>query len=133
MERRRAGGVTIIHGGKLGRLSRHLSESTKLAAFAGLLGETMANDHPPEAFRGNQLELFGGEPAPASGSTADDMREFLCGLLAEARAAETMPWPPLTARLYRGLFPQLSFWLPEEESAQLRFEFEAELERLQAA
>jgi hypothetical protein len=79
------------------------------------------------------MELFGGEPLAASGSTPDEMRKFLQGLLAEARAAETMPWPPLTARLYRGLFPQLSFWLPEEESAQLRFEFETELARLEAA
>ena len=58
------------------------------------------------------------------------MREYLHRLLAEARAAKTMPWPPLTAKLYRGLFPQLSFWLPEEESAQLRREFEIELARL---
>lgn len=93
----------------------------------------MVCDYLPEAFRGSQLELFGGEPLPASRSTADEMREYLHSLLAEVRAAETMPWPPLTARLYRGLFPQLSFWLPEDESTQLRFEFEAELERLQAA
>lgn len=93
----------------------------------------MVHDQTPEAFRGNQLELFGGEPVPASRSTADEMREYLYRLLAEARAAETMPWPPLTAKLYRGLFPQLSFWLPEEESAQLRFEFETELARLEAA
>jgi hypothetical protein len=61
------------------------------------------------------------------------MREFLHELLAEARDAETMPWPPDRARFYRGLFPELSFWLPEEESAQLRFAFETELARLEAA
>jgi len=93
----------------------------------------MARDQTPEAFRGNQLELFGGKPVPTSRSTVDEMREYLHGLLAEARAAETMPWPPLTAKLYRGLFPQLSFWLPEEESAQLRDEFESELVRLETA
>jgi hypothetical protein len=89
-------------------------------------------DHP-DFFRGGQLELFGGEPAPASVSTPDEMRAYLHRLLAEARAASTIPWPPLTARLYRGLFPQLSFWLPEEESAQLRLAFETELARLDAA
>ena len=89
-------------------------------------------DHP-DFFKGGQLELFGGEPAPPSRSTADEMREYLHRLLAEARSASTMPWPPLTAQLYRGLFPQLSFWLPEEESAQLRLEFETELARLEAA
>ena len=35
-------------------------------------------------------------------------------------------WPPLNAKLYRQLFPQMTFWLPEEEGAQLRFEFEAD-------
>ena len=88
---------------------------------------------PPQAYRGSQLELFGGEPVRASNSTPEEMREYLHKLLAEARAAQTMPWPPLTARLYRGLFPELSFWLPEEESAQLREEFKAELARLEAA
>jgi hypothetical protein len=48
------------------------------------------------------------------------MRDFLRDLLAEARSARIMPWPPLTAQLDRGLFPQLSFWLPEDEAAQLR-------------
>lgn len=93
----------------------------------------MSHLDPADVFRGSQLELFGGEPVPASRSTPDEMRAYLHELLAEARAASTMPWSPLTAQLYRGLFPQLSFWLPEEESAQLRFEFEAELARLEAA
>jgi hypothetical protein len=93
----------------------------------------MAHDNQPEALRSGQLELFGGAPVPASRSTPEEMREFLHNLLTEARSAKMMPWPPLTAQLYRGLFPQLSFWLPEEESAQLRFEFETELARLEAA
>jgi hypothetical protein len=88
----------------------------------------MPHDDPPQACRGSQLELFGGEPAPASRSTADEMRGYLHELLAEARAAKTMP---ITAD--RGLFALLSFWLPEEESAQLRLEFETELARLNAA
>jgi DNA (cytosine-5)-methyltransferase 1 len=54
-------------------------------------------------------------------------------LLAEARTAETMPWPPVNAGLYRTLFPQLTYWLPEEEGALLRFEFEIEIARLDAA
>jgi hypothetical protein len=93
----------------------------------------MPNNDAPQAYRGSQLELFGGEPVAASRSTPAEMRAYLHELLAEARAASSMPWPPLTARLYRGLFPQLSFWLPEEESAQLRLEFETELARLDAA
>jgi hypothetical protein len=31
------------------------------------------------------------------------------------------------------MFPQMTFWLPEDEGAQLRLEFEAELARLEAA
>jgi hypothetical protein len=34
---------------------------------------------------------------------------------------------------YRTIFPQMTNWLPEEEGAQLRFEFEAELARLEEA
>jgi hypothetical protein len=30
-------------------------------------------------------------------------------------------------------FPQMTLWLPKEEAAQLRFEFEAKRARLQAA
>lgn len=93
----------------------------------------MADADPSNAYRGSQLELFGGEPALEPSATPEKMREYLHDLLAEARAANTMPWPPLTAQLYRGLFPQLSFWLPEEESAQLRQEFQTELARLDAA
>jgi len=93
----------------------------------------MPHDEPPLAHLSSQLELFGGEPAPSCGPKPEEMRGLLQVLLAEARAAETMPWPPLRARHYRLLFPQLTFWLPEDEGAQLRFEFETELARLEAA
>ena len=35
--------------------------------------------------------------------------------------------------LYRTIFPQMTLWLLEHEGAQLRFEFETELARLEAA
>jgi hypothetical protein len=88
----------------------------------------MSNDNSPQAYRGSQLELFGGEPAIEPRSTVDEMRAYLHELLAEARAAKAMP---ITAD--RSFFAVLSYWLPEEESAQLRFEFETELARLEAA
>jgi len=53
-------------------------------------------------------------------------------ILAEARAAQTMAWDAKGVLLYRTIFPQMTNWLPEEEGAQLRFEFEAELARLEA-
>ncbi|MEX0753447.1 MAG: hypothetical protein WD073_11060 [Xanthobacteraceae bacterium] len=61
------------------------------------------------------------------------VRSRLHKILAEARAAKAMPWEPTTVSLYRAIFPQMTNWLPEEEGAQLRFAFETELARLQAA
>ena len=61
------------------------------------------------------------------------MRARLHKILAEARAADTLPWDEESARLYRAIFPQMTLALPEEEAAQLRFEFEAEMEQLEAA
>jgi hypothetical protein len=54
-------------------------------------------------------------------------------ILAEARAAQTMPWDASRVSLYRTIFPQMTNWLPGDEGAQLRFEFETELARLEAA
>ena len=63
----------------------------------------------------------------------DKVREELHRILAEARAAEAMPWDQQRARLYSTIFPQMTGCLPEDEGAQLRFEFETELVRLKAA
>jgi hypothetical protein len=35
--------------------------------------------------------------------------------------------------VYQTIFPRMSGWLPEEEGAQLRFEFDTEMARLKAA
>ena len=90
----------------------------------------MAKADSLETSRRGQPELPGGAPAAAA---AGRMRELLHGLLAEARAAQRIPWPPVNAELYRVLFPELTFCLPEEEAAWLRREFAAELARLEAA
>jgi hypothetical protein len=44
-----------------------------------------------------------------------------------------IPWDAHRTRLYRTIFPQMTNLLPEEEGAQLRFEFETALARLDAA
>ena len=44
-----------------------------------------------------------------------------------------MPWEPDRLSLYRTIFPQMTNWLPEDEGAQLLFQFETELARLEAA
>ncbi len=63
----------------------------------------------------------------------DKVREELRRILAEAKAAQSMPWDSQRTALYRTIFPQMTNCLPEEESAQLRFEFAAELARLEVA
>lgn len=89
-----------------------------------------------------QGDLFGNEQSDESGddfetpeyhADPDKVREELNRILAEARAARAMPWDAKRAALYRTIFPQMTNWLPEEEGAQLRFQFEAELARLEAA
>jgi hypothetical protein len=78
-----------------------------------------------------QPDLFGTDAAPAYRPDPDKVRARLFRLLAEARAAETLPWDSTRLSLYRTIFPQMTLWLPEEEAAQLRFDFEAEMARLQ--
>jgi hypothetical protein len=80
-----------------------------------------------------QPDLFGAEAPPAYRPDPDKVRARLYKILAEARAAQTLPWEPTTVSLYRTIFPQMTNFLPEEEGAQLRFQFEAELARLEAA
>ena len=88
-------------------------------------GDLFGNDQPDPSDEDFETPVYHADP--------DKVREELGRILAEARAARTMPWDARRAALYRLIFPQMTGCLPEEEGAQLRFEFEAELERLQAA
>jgi len=81
-----------------------------------------------------QSDLFGeDQPTPEYRPDPDKVRADLHKILAEARAAKRLPWEPRTVLLYRTIFPQMTNWLPDEEAAQLRFEFETEIKRLEAA
>jgi hypothetical protein len=81
-----------------------------------------------------QSDLFDEDtPSLSYRADPDEVRAELYKILAEARAAEKLPWEPRRAALYRTIFPQMTNWLPDDEGAQLRFEFEAELTRLEAA
>lgn len=94
----------------------------------------MALNRQPDLFlRDPQLELLEDRPEHVYRADPVEVRRDLHRLLAQARAAATMPWEPRKVRLYRTIFPQMSNWLPDDEAAQLRFEFEAELKRLEAA
>jgi len=94
----------------------------------------MAPDDNPELLEEEgQSDLFGVEPLPTYRPDLDKVRRRLGKILAEARAAQKLPWESTTVSLYRTIFPQMTNWLPEDEGAQLRFEFETELARLEAA
>ncbi len=103
----------------------------------GPLEPLLAMARPP------QPDLFGDEPHPELFDAAaappayrpdpNDVRMRLNKILAEARGAETVPWDSDKLLVYRSIFPQMASWLPEEEAAQLRFEFDTQMARLKAA
>jgi hypothetical protein len=95
----------------------------------------MASSRQSDLFQTDaQSDLFDEDsPTPEYRPDADSVRADLYKILAEARAAQKLPWEPKTVVLYRTIFPQMTNWLPDEEGAQLRFEFEAEIKRLEAA
>ena len=80
---------------------------------------------------GAQGELFAAPAEPAYRPNLDKVRARLEKLLAEARAAQTMPWEPSQLSLYRLIFPQMTLWLADDEGAQYRMAFELELKRLE--
>lgn len=80
-----------------------------------------------------QSELFAPPAAPASTyvpHTPDSIRAKMHGLLAELRAAQTIPWSSRMVHSYQVRFPYMAEWLPKDEGDQLLTEFRAELERL---
>jgi hypothetical protein len=93
----------------------------------------VARTRPEPVPGAEQPDLFGAPDVPVYRPDPEKVRSRLHKILAEARAAQAMPWEPTTVSLYRTIFPQMTNWLPEDEGAQLRFEFETEMERLKAA
>jgi hypothetical protein len=90
----------------------------------------MANRNQPDLF--SEVDgLAENAPTPVFRADPDNVRAELHGILAEVRAAHNLE--PKEVLLYRTIFPQMTNWLPDEEGAQLRFEFEAEIRRLEAA
>lgn len=94
----------------------------------------MALNRQPDLFLSDlQPELLEDRPEHVYRADPDEVRRDLRRLLAEARAAKTMPWEPRKVRLFKTIFPQMSGWLPDDEAKQLCFEFAAEIARLEAA
>jgi len=82
-----------------------------------------------------QADLFADE-APQPRKVIDftsEARRRLLKVLAEARAADSLPWSEREAGKWEILFPQMAEWLPGDEANQLCFEFAQELERLRKA
>lgn len=96
---------------------------------------TMPHSTQPDLFLSDsEPDLFGPDYAtPVYYPDADRVRGRLQKILAELRSAAPHGLNGDSARFYQLIFPQMSKCLPDEEAAQLRFEFEAELERLKAA
>lgn len=105
--------------------------------------EAMKNEKRYAMFHVHQPDLFGPDPqadlfdddapSPVYYANPDEVRAELLAILAEARAARTLPWEPSKLAFYRTVFPQMANWLPDGEAEQLRFDFAAELARLEAA
>ena len=81
----------------------------------------------------DQPDMFGTEPAPVYRPDADKVRRRLHNILAELCAMQNESLKPTRMALYRTIFPQMTLFLPQDECAQLRLEFEAELQRLAKA
>jgi hypothetical protein len=93
----------------------------------------------------NDPDLFGNSPGqrdlfpeatPQPGRIVDfpaEARRRLLKMLAEAKAAEHLPWTEKETRTLEILFPQMAGWLPDDEASQLCFEFAREIERLKNA
>jgi hypothetical protein len=91
--------------------------------------------------RHGRLDLFGESQPEIPGveqmaavyrADRDEVRAELLRVLAKVRSAQSFPWDERRT-LYWRAFPQMTNWLPDEEAARLRFEFEAEIRRLEAA
>jgi hypothetical protein len=81
-----------------------------------------------------EADLFGPDYAPpVYYPDPDRVRGRLQKILAELRGAAPHGLKRSSAEFYQLIFPQMSKCLPEDEAAQLCFEFETEMARLKAA
>ncbi len=90
----------------------------------------------PDLFRSPEPDLFDGQPEPVReprsyAPTPTEIRNHLSHILKQARTAQSMPWDARKVRFYRKIVPQMVLWLPEDEAAQIRLDFERELSRLE--
>ena len=81
-----------------------------------------------------QPDLFAAEAtAPAWRPDPAKVRARLERILGEARGAATLPWERDRLGLYKIIVLDMTRWLPDEEAAAWRAEFDAQMARLGAA
>lgn len=90
------------------------------------------NDDPSRDEEQLGFELGDKAASGAYEPNLDEIREDLRAILDDARrvTAEAR-WDERTYRYNKVVFPQMSRWLPDEEAAQLCFEFAREIERIE--
>lgn len=93
----------------------------------------MARHNQPDLFAEPEPDLFADAPRVTYRPDPDMVRARLRRILGQARSASALPWEPTRARLYRTIVPQMVLWLPDEEAAQWRLDFETEMARLESA
>jgi hypothetical protein len=75
---------------------------------------------------GDKVSARSFEPDP------DEIRNELAAILNAARdVTAELPWDERTFRYNKVVFPQMARWLPDEEAAQLCFQFAQEIERIE--
>ncbi|MGA9581039.1 MAG: hypothetical protein WBR13_03595 [Allosphingosinicella sp.] len=80
----------------------------------------------------DQGDMFPEQPRE-EGVDPAEVRLELQELLRIAREArQEAPWDRRTHRFHAVVFPQMARWLPEDEAAQLCFEFAREIERIES-
>jgi hypothetical protein len=80
----------------------------------------VTSSRQPDLFHTDERSDLSGEdsPTPEYRADPDSVRAELHQILAEARAAQKLPWEPRTVLFYRTIFPQMTNWLPDAEAAQ---------------
>lgn len=94
----------------------------------------MQESNNPFPSGASQLGFDLGDKAPSTSyePDRDEIRQDLNAILGAARGVTVdAPWDERTFRYNKVVFPQMARWLPDDEAAQLCFEFAREIERIE--
>ena len=78
------------------------------------------------------FDIFQAPQRPSEWPDPEEVRATMLGTLAIAkRALDACPWDERTFRYHKQVFPQMAYWLPDDEAKQLCFEFAQEVARIE--